>query len=107
MPITLTTRDAGFEAAFGALLGAKRESAAEVDDAVAAIIAAVAERGDAAPVEYTNRFDRVALSPAPLPLSPGEIAPPAGRAAPDTGAPLPLAGGRVASVHPRPLPSRP
>ena len=38
MPITLSTRDPGFEAAFARLLAAKRESAADVDDAVAAII---------------------------------------------------------------------
>ena len=39
MPIILDTRDPGFETAFAALLGAKRESAADVDAAVAAIIA--------------------------------------------------------------------
>ena len=59
---TLSTSDPGFEAAFRALLAAKRESASDVDDVVAAIIAEVAARGDAALVEYTNRFDRVALS---------------------------------------------
>src|SRR5260370_40348910 len=105
MPITLTTRDAGFEAAFSALLAAKRESAAEVDDAVAAIIAAVAERGDAALVEYTNRFDRVALSPDRLRLSPDEIAAAADRAAPDTVAALRLAAERIEGFHRRPLPS--
>ena len=74
MPRTLNTRDPGFEAAFRALLAAKRESAADVDDAVAAIIDAVAARGDAALVEYTNRFDRVRLTPESLRLSPDEIA---------------------------------
>jgi hypothetical protein len=35
MPLTLSTRDAGFETAFRGLLEAKRESAADVDTAVA------------------------------------------------------------------------
>ena len=62
MPITLSTRDAGFEAGFQALLGAKRESAADVDAAVAAIIDDVAARGDAALVDYTRQFDRLELT---------------------------------------------
>ena len=41
MPQFLSTTDAGFEAAFTALLGAKREDAPDVDAAVAAIIADV------------------------------------------------------------------
>src|SRR5436190_1793033 len=41
MPRTLNTRDPGFETAFRALLAAKRETAPDVDDAVAAILAAV------------------------------------------------------------------
>src|SRR6266851_4843646 len=82
MARTLSTRDPGFEAAFRALLAAKRESAADVDDAVAAIIDAVAARGDAALVEYTTRFDRVRLPPERLRLSPDEIAAGAARELP-------------------------
>ncbi len=73
MPLFLSTREAGFEAAFTALLGAKREEAQEVDDAVAAIIADVRARGDAALIELTARFDRLQLTPATLALSPEEI----------------------------------
>src|SRR5712691_7340470 len=105
MALTLRTRDAGFETAFRALLAAKRESVAEVDDAVAAIIAAVAERGDAALVEYTNRLDRVTLSPDRLRVSPDEIAAAADRAAPETVAALQLAAERIESFHRRQLPS--
>jgi histidinol dehydrogenase len=105
MPITLSTRDPGFEAAFRALLAAKRESAADVDDAVAAIIGAVAARGDAALVEYTNRFDRVRLSPDNLRLSPAEIAAGADRAPPETVAALRLAAERIESFHRRQLPA--
>jgi histidinol dehydrogenase len=54
----LNLEDADFETAFRRLLGEKREAAADVDAAVAAIIADVRARGDAALVEHTRRFDR-------------------------------------------------
>jgi len=105
MTITLRAHDAGFEAAFRALLMAKRESAADVDDVVGAIIADVARRGDAALVEYTNRFDRVALRAENLRLSAAEIAAGAAQAAPETVAALRLAAERIASFHRRQLPA--
>jgi histidinol dehydrogenase len=105
MAITLRTCDAGFDAAFRALIEAKRESAADVDDAVAAIIADVAARGDAALVEYTNRFDRVFLSAAQLRLSREEIAAGADSVPADTLAALRLAAERIESFHRRQLPS--
>jgi histidinol dehydrogenase len=103
--ITLHASAAGFEAAFRALLAAKRESAADVDDAVALIIAEVASRGDAALVEYTNRFDRVSMSADRMRLSPAEIADGAGRAPADTVAALRLAAERIESFHRRQLPT--
>jgi histidinol dehydrogenase len=104
MARTLSTRDPGFDAAFRALLAAKRESAADVDDAGAAIIDAVAGRGDAALVEYTNRFDRVRLTPDRLRLSPDEIAAGAALAPPETVAALRLAAERIESFHRQQLP---
>src|SRR5438067_11350131 len=104
MPATLSTRDAGFEAAFRRLLGAKRESAADVDAAVAAIIDDVATRGDAALVEYTKRFDRVALTPEQLRLSAAEIDDMAARAPADTVAALRFAAERIEAFHRRQLP---
>ncbi|HYA74327.1 MAG TPA: histidinol dehydrogenase [Roseiarcus sp.] len=62
MAITLDMGAADFELRFRALLEAKRESAVDVDAAVAAIIADVRARGDAALADYTLRFDRVDLS---------------------------------------------
>src|SRR6266446_3269897 len=105
MARTLSTRDPGFEAAFRALLAAKRESASDVDDAVAAIIDAVAARGDAALVEFTNRFDRARLTPDRLRLSPDEIAAGAAQAPPETVAALRLAAERIESFHRRQLPT--
>jgi histidinol dehydrogenase len=103
--MALATRDPGFEAAFCTLLAAKRESAAEVDDAVAAIIEDVRRRGDAAVIEYTNRFDRVALNANCLRLRPDEIAAGAEQAAPETVAALRLAAERIESFHRRQLPA--
>src|SRR5216684_1350602 len=105
MPRTLCTSDPGFEAAFRALLAAKRESAADVDDAVAAIIEAVTARGDAALVEFTNRFDRARLTPDRLRVSPDEIAAGAALAPPETVAALCLAAERIESFHRRQFPA--
>jgi histidinol dehydrogenase len=103
MPITLSTRDTGFEAAFEALLSAKRESAADVDATVAAIIEDVANRGDAALIEYTHRFDRLDLTPATLRLTPGEIAAGADAAPAETVDALRFAAERIESFHRRQL----
>lgn len=58
----LSTRDAGFDAALGALLAFESAQDPQVDEAVAAILADVKTRGDAAVLEYTQRFDRVNAS---------------------------------------------
>src|SRR6476620_7832402 len=99
----LDSSDAGFEPAFRALLAAKRESAVEVDDVVAAIIKDVAARGDAALIEYTGRFDRLQLSPDRLRLSSEEIAAGADSAPPDTVAALRMAAERSESFNRRQL----
>src|ERR1700722_14888504 len=97
MAVTLSTRDPDFAARFAALLGAKRETDADVDDAVAAIIDDVARRGDAALIDYTKRFDRLGGSAAQLRLSAQEIAAAADAAAGETVAALRLAAGRIES----------
>src|SRR5438874_3176122 len=105
MPITLNTRDTGFETAFAALLTGKRENAADVDAAVAEIIEQVATRGDAALIEYTKRFDRIDLAPATLRLTQAEIAAGADAAPADTVAALRLAAERIESFHRHQLPA--
>ena len=104
MPVRLTTRDAGFEAAFQGLLDAKREIAADVDTAVAAIIEDVAQRGDAALIDYTGRFDGVELTVPGLRLTRDEIAEGAAAAVPGTVDALRLAAERIESFHRRQLP---
>ncbi len=55
--IRLDASDAGFAAAFTALVNARREADADVARDVAAIIARVRDEGDAALHDYTRRFD--------------------------------------------------
>ncbi|SHL00867.1 histidinol dehydrogenase [Halomonas caseinilytica] len=57
----LTTKDADFEARLDALLAWEGVSDTEVQQRVDEILAAVKRRGDAALVEYSNRFDRLAV----------------------------------------------
>ena len=73
MAQTLDTRDSAFEARFEALLGMKREASADVNDAVARIIAAVRERGDAALIDFTKEFDKVDLRDKRIAVSDEEI----------------------------------
>jgi histidinol dehydrogenase len=58
----LSTRDAGFDAELEALTRYEATQDPEVQATVRAIIADVRARGDAAVLEYTKRFDRVAAS---------------------------------------------
>ena len=104
MPQYLNSSAPDFEAAFSAALGAKREDAPDVDDAVAAIIADVRARGEAALIELTERFDRLKLTPDTLAFSEAEIdaacaaVPQAERAA------LELAAERIRAYHARQRP---
>ena len=73
MPLRLDSAAVGFEAAFATLLAGKREASADVDAAVAEIIAEVRRRGDAALIDYTKRFDRLTLTPQTLRVPQAEI----------------------------------
>ncbi len=104
MTFFLSTRDAGFEARFAALLGMKREEAEDVDQAVAAIIADVRARGDAALVELTARFDRLALEPAGLVFGEAEIEAEIAKVSAEDRAALDLAAVRIREYHARQVP---
>ncbi|WP_457092032.1 histidinol dehydrogenase [Microvirga sp. P5_D2] len=69
----LDARDASFPIAFAALLSAKREVSEDVDQAVRAIIEDVVAKGDEALIDYTYRFDGLALQPETLRISTAEI----------------------------------
>jgi len=104
MPRRLTSGEAGFEAAFQAVLAEKREAAVDVNDAVAAIIADMRARGDQALIDYTRRFDRLTLDAGGLRIPADEIAAEAARADPDAVAALELAARRIEAYHRRQLP---
>ena len=57
-----SSSDADFQARLDALLAFEAAQDESVDRAVAAILADVKQRGDAAVVEYTNRFDRLSVN---------------------------------------------
>src|SRR5262249_5118406 len=97
----------GFEVAFTALLAEKREAAADVDAAVAAIVESVRRSGDAALLELTARLDRVELTPATLRISPGEIETAARSCSPEAVEALDFAAGRIEAHHRRLLPRGP
>lgn len=98
----LATADANFEAEFARVLHWSAEADAAIEQRVAEILADVRERGDAAVLEYTARFDRLdAKTVAELELTREEL-----RAAFDAITPaqrgaLEAAAARVRSYHER------
>ena len=56
-PLQMNTAEAGFDAAFAARLHWSAETDAAIEQRVADILADVQQRGDAAVLEYTQRFD--------------------------------------------------
>ncbi len=105
MPLILNATDSSFEKAFGSLLSMKREADEDVDQAVADILSDVADRGDAAVIELTKRFDRLDLTPETMAFSEAEIdeaisaVPTAERDA------LALAADRIRNYHTRQIPN--
>ena len=104
MPVFLDHADPDFDTRLGTLLATKRESAPDVDETAAAIIAEVRAEGDDAVIRLTARYDRLALTPARLAFSEAEIdaaiagVPPAEREA------LALAATRIRAYHERQMP---
>lgn len=104
MPIFLDATSPDFEPRFTGLLSAKREDTPDVDDVVAGIIADVRDRGDAAVIELTSKFDRMDLTAQSLRFTPEEVdalvadVPDAERAA------LELAAARIRDYHARQMP---
>ncbi|MCH7864647.1 MAG: histidinol dehydrogenase [Proteobacteria bacterium] len=104
MATRLDANDPGFEAAFQALLETKRETGAEVDDAVRRILEDVRLKGDEAVIASTREFDGFELTAASMAVTADEIE--AAKAASDKdviGA-LELAAGRIADFHKRQIP---
>jgi histidinol dehydrogenase len=101
----LDARAAGFAAEFDALLSAKRETAEDVAATVRAILADVRARGDAALIDYGQRFDSVTLTAATMRVSAAEIAA-AEQACPKQAlTALDLAARRIETYHRRQIPA--
>jgi len=102
--LTLHQSDPDFERRFSALLAAKREAAEDVDRAAREIVARVRAEGDAALIEFTNRFDRLDVTAAGLAVSQAEIDAAFASASPEILAALTLARDRIEAHHRRQMP---
>jgi histidinol dehydrogenase len=105
MALWLEETAADFETRFGALLAAKRESAADVNQTVADIVERVRRDKDEGLIDLTLRYDRVDLRQAGMRVTAAEIA--SARASVDakTLAALELARDRILDHHRRQVPA--
>ena len=103
--IRLSTTAPDFSAAFAALLAQARETTEDVDQAVAAIIADIRARGDAALLDYTARFDRLTLTADRLRITAGEIDAAVAAIPAELAAALDLAATRIEAFHRAQLPA--
>ena len=105
MAVRLNTKDQGFQDAFTALLNSKREDSVDVSDAVKTIISDVIDRGDAAVLELTQKFDRVtANSMAELALTADDLAAAYERIDDELKSALSIAATRIKAFHEKQLP---
>jgi histidinol dehydrogenase len=104
MPQRLNSTDSDFAERFRAFLAVKREASADVDQAVRAIIADVAGRGDAALIELTKKYDRLDLTAATLRVSTAELEAAAAVCKPKALDALKLARDRIEAFHVRQKP---
>lgn len=100
----LSTADADFEAAFQRVLHWSDETDQSIEQVAAAILADVRTRGDAAVLEYTQRFDGIsAASVAALEIGQAELHAALDSIKPAQRAALEAAAQRVRSYHERQL----
>src|SRR5882724_5760546 len=105
MPHRLDAREHGFETRFAEFLTGKREAQQDINDAVAAIVAEVRKRGDAALIDYTQRFDRLELQAGQIRLGQAEIDQAAAECPTPVRDALQFAAQRIESYHRKLLPS--
>ena len=105
MPVFLDMRAADFDAGFAQLLASKREVSEDVDSAVAAIIAAVRARGDAALADYCLKFDRVDVAKQGFAISRAEVDSALKACEPLALKALELAHDRVLAYHQKQMPA--
>ena len=103
MPLRLSHNAAGFSEDFEAYISRRRDVAEDVSGVVADIVADVRQRGDAAVMDYTSRFDRLDVSGG-LRLDPSLIEAARDACPPDQIAALETAAARIRAFHERQLP---
>ncbi len=91
--------DPGFEAAFAAIVNRGELAQADVEGVVREIIADVRQRGDAALIDYTARFDRLQLTVETLQVTDSEIDAACAQVSATSLAALKLAAERIAAYH--------
>jgi histidinol dehydrogenase len=104
MAIRLDTRSGDFAQKFRAFLDTKRETAADVETTVRAILADVAARGDQSLKDYTKKFDGLDLDRVGLKVSSDDIAAATKACGREELAALQLARDRIEAYHRRQLP---
>jgi histidinol dehydrogenase len=105
MPLRLDTRSSDFAQKFRAFLDTKRETSADVEAAVRAIVVDVAARGDRAVKDYTRKFDHLDLDQVGLRVTPQDIAAAVLASSREALAALELARDRIEAFHRRQLPA--
>ncbi|TMV10035.1 histidinol dehydrogenase [Ruegeria sediminis] len=104
MPQFLDASAPDFEERFTALLSAKREDSPDVDATVARIIDDVRNRGDAAVIELTSKFDRLELTPETLAFTAAEVDAAIEGVPGEERQALELAADRIRAYHERQMP---
>lgn len=104
MPKRLDVADANFGDQFLEVLSVQREADIDVNEVVTAVLADVRRRGDAAVVDYTNKFDRQNLTAADLAFTADDLAAAEKEVEPDLLDALKLAADRIEAFHERQLP---
>jgi histidinol dehydrogenase len=99
MPQWLETGAATFAADFSSVVNLRRETDAGVSADVAAILAEVRLRGDAALNDYTQKFDQIDVSDARMVITAEEITAAVNSCAPELRASLDLAATRIRAFH--------
>jgi histidinol dehydrogenase len=104
MPLRLDSSAPDFAARFSALLAMKREVSEDVEAIARRIVEDVRDRGDAALLAYTQKFDRFAVTAARLRIAEAEIDEAERAVTPKQRAALVVARDRIAAFHERQLP---
>ena len=104
MAVTLRQSDADFEQRFSAFLTTKREVSADVDAVVREIIGRVRAEGDAALIDYTQKFDHADLKSLGIAISKDAVAQAYADADPATVEALKFARDRIHAHHKRQMP---